>query len=131
LRCSARSVSGTSPTGARHSSPEFAVVSLYRVGEPFPHPVHRIAFLADNDSNTEIHAVLSDVLADVEALRAESRQVLVHCQGGASRTGLVLRAWPMRTQGLSPAEATTAVADRWPYLGLWNDSFTEALERLR
>jgi ADP-ribosyl-[dinitrogen reductase] hydrolase len=27
-------------------------------------------------------------------------------------------------------EATAYVAERWPHLGLWNDSFTAALTRL-
>jgi ADP-ribosyl-[dinitrogen reductase] hydrolase len=27
-------------------------------------------------------------------------------------------------------EATAHVAERWPYLGLWNTSFTAALQRL-
>jgi ADP-ribosyl-[dinitrogen reductase] hydrolase len=31
---------------------------------------------------------------------------------------------------MSAAEATAYVAERWPHLGLWNDSFTAALQRL-
>ena len=116
--------------GARFSETDFAVISLCRVGEPFGHPVHRMAYLADNDHNTEIDVVLDDVLADMAALRAEGRQILVHCHGGASRTGLVLRAWLRRTEGLSVEEATDVVASRWPHLGLWNDSFTAALLRV-
>ena len=75
--------------------------------------------------------LLEDVLADMAALRAEGRRLLVHCHGGASRTGLVLRAWLRRTEGLSADEATARVAANWPYLGLWNASFTAALERMR
>jgi ADP-ribosyl-[dinitrogen reductase] hydrolase len=56
--------------------------------------------------------------------------VLVHCHGGASRTGLVLRGWLVREQGMSVEQATAHVAERWPHLGLWNASFTAALERL-
>ena len=116
--------------GARHSSPDFAVVSLCRVGEPFPHQVHRKAYLTDDEYNTELDAVLADVLDDIAALRDDGRDVLVHCHGGASRTGLVLRAWLRRTDGLSAQEATDAVTARWPHLGLWNASFAAALERI-
>ena len=89
-----------------------------------------MAYLADNEHNTELDVVLEDMLADMAALRAEGRRILVHCHGGASRTGLVLRAWLRRTEGLSVDEATRLVADRWPYLGLWNASFTDALKRM-
>jgi ADP-ribosyl-[dinitrogen reductase] hydrolase len=117
--------------GARTASPDFAVVSLCRVGEPFGHEVQRLAYLADNENNTELDAVLADVLDDVAALRAEGRPVLVHCHGGASRTGLVLRAWLRRTEGLPAEEATAVVRARWPHLDTWNTSFTAALERVR
>ncbi len=116
--------------GARYSDKDFAVISLCRLGEPFPHPVHRMAYIADNEHNSDLDVVLADVLDDMAALRAEGHRLLVHCHGGASRTGLVLRAWLMRTGGMSAEEATAHVAERWPHLGLWNASFTEALERL-
>ncbi|MGY1601661.1 ADP-ribosylglycohydrolase family protein [Geodermatophilus sp. SYSU D00815] len=115
--------------GARHSDDDFAVVSLCRVGEPFLHRVQRLAYLADDEHNTEIDAVLHDVVEDMRALHAEGRRLLVHCHGGASRTGLVLRAWLIETEGLSVEEATERVAARWPHLGLWNASFTAALHR--
>jgi ADP-ribosyl-[dinitrogen reductase] hydrolase len=90
-----------------------------------------MAYIADNEHNSDLDDVLADVLDDMAALRAEGHRLLVHCHGGASRTGLVLRAWLMRTEGMSEAEATAHVAERWPHLGLWNTSFTAALERLR
>jgi ADP-ribosyl-[dinitrogen reductase] hydrolase len=117
--------------GARYSETDFAVISLCRLGEPFPHPVHRMAYIADNEHNSDLDVVLADVLDDMAALRAEGHRLLVHCHGGASRTGLVLRAWLMRTEGMTPDEATAHVAERWPYLGLWNASFTATLERVR
>ena len=43
----------------------------------------------------------------------------------------MLRAWLMRTEGMSADEATAHVAERWPHLGLWNASFAAALERMR
>ena len=117
--------------GARHSSTDFAVVSLCRTGSRFPHEVQRLAYLTDDDANSELDAVLDDVLGDIAALRAEGRPVLVHCFAGQSGTGLVLRAWLRRSRGLSAAEATAYVRGRWPYLSEWNASFTAALERLR
>jgi ADP-ribosyl-[dinitrogen reductase] hydrolase len=117
--------------GARSSSPEFAVVSLCRTGSRFPHDVQRFAYLTDDDANTELDAVLADVLDDIAALRADGVPVLVHCFAGQSRTGLVLRAWLRRTRGMSAAEATAFVRQRWPYLSEWNADFTAALERVR
>lgn len=116
--------------GARYSETDFAVISLCRLGEPFPHELQRMAYIADNDHNHDVDTVLADVLDDMAALRAEGHRLLVHCHGGASRTGLVLRAWLIRTEGMSVDEATAHVAERWSHLGLWNDSFTAALERL-
>ena len=116
--------------GARSSAPDFAVVSLCRTGTPFGHEVQRFAYLTDDDANSELDAVLADVLADIAALRADGRRVLVHCHAGQSRTGLVLRAWLRRSQGLSAAEATAAVHDRWPHLSEWNPTFTAALDRV-
>ena len=92
--------------GARNSSRDFAVVSLCRTGEPFAHVVQRFAYLTDDDANSELDAVLTDILDDMAALRAEERPVLVHCFAGQSRTGLVLRAWLRRTEDLSAQEAT-------------------------
>ncbi|WP_369068377.1 ADP-ribosylglycohydrolase family protein [Kineococcus terrestris] len=116
--------------GARRSDRDFAVVSLCRTGGRFGHEVQRFAYLTDDDSNTELATVLDDVLGDVAALRAEGRRVLVHCHAGASRTGLVLRAWLVREEGLSAEEATQRVAAVWPHLGTWNGRFSAALEDL-
>ncbi|MDQ3734579.1 MAG: ADP-ribosylglycohydrolase family protein [Actinomycetota bacterium] len=113
--------------GARDSNRDFAVISLCRTGGRFGHETQRFAYLIDNDTNSEIAAVLDDVLEDIAALRAEGKQVLVHCYAGQSRTGLVLRAWLMRTEGMSLDEATERVAELWPHLNLWNDSFRTAL----
>jgi len=117
--------------GARHSSTDFAVISLCRTGSRFPHQVQRFAYLTDDDANSELDAVLADVLDDLTALRADGRPVLVHCFAGQSRTGLVLRAWLRRTRGMSAAEATAYVRERWPHLSEWNSTFTAALERVR
>jgi len=114
--------------GARTSDRRFAVISLCRTGGRFGYETQRFAYLIDNDTNSEIVAVLDDVLEDIAALRVEGEHVLVHCYAGQSRTGLVLRAWLMRTEGVGVDEATARVADLWPHLNLWNDSFRTALE---
>ncbi len=116
--------------GARYSEKDFAVISLCRLGEPFEHELQRMVYIADNEHNSDLDVVLADVLDDMEALRAEGHRLLVHCHGGASRTGLVLRGWLVREKGMSVEAATAHVAERWPHLGLWNQSFTTALERL-
>ncbi|MGY1915862.1 ADP-ribosylglycohydrolase family protein [Blastococcus sp. SYSU DS0973] len=111
--------------GARYSDDDFAVISLCRLGEPFPHPVHRMAYIADNEHNADLDVMLADVLDDMAALRDEGHRLLVHCHGGASRTGLVLRGWLVREKGMSVGEATAHVAGRWPHLGLWNESLRQ------
>ena len=113
--------------GARRSDRDFAVISLCRTGGRFSHDVQRFGYLTDDESNHDLAQVLDDVLGDMNALRADDRRVLVHCFGGASRTGLVLRAWLMRERGLTAEEATEYVAQRWPYLGRWNRSFDDYL----
>lgn len=113
--------------GARRSDRDFAVISLCRTGGRFGHDVQRFAYLTDDESNHDLDQVLDDVLGDVAALRADGRLVLVHCFGGASRTGLVLRAWLMRERGLTAEEATAYVGARWPHLGRWNRSFDDHL----
>jgi ADP-ribosyl-[dinitrogen reductase] hydrolase len=117
--------------GARYSETDFAVISLCRLGEPFPHPVQRMAYIADNEHNSDPDGGLADVLDDMAALRAEGHRLLLYSHSGTSRTGLVLRAWLMRTEGMSPDAATAHVAERWPHVGLGNASFTTALDRLR
>ncbi|SEP19196.1 ADP-ribosylglycohydrolase family protein [Trujillonella endophytica] len=116
--------------GARYSDTDFAVISLCRLGEPFPHAVQRMAYIADNDYNADLDGMLADVLDDMKALRDEGHRLLVHCHGGASRTGLALRGYLVREEGMTVEQATAHVAERWPHLGLWNASFTEALHRL-
>jgi ADP-ribosyl-[dinitrogen reductase] hydrolase len=116
--------------GARMSSTNFAVISLCRTGGRFGHELHRFAYLTDDERNPNVDGVLNDILGDIEALRRDGKQVLVHCHGGASRTGLVLRGWLVAKGCRSVDDATAHAAERWPHLGLWNDTFTAALQRL-
>lgn len=113
--------------GAATVPTDWAVISLCRVGDTFAdHPVRREFYLVDQDGdhNIGLGHVVADAVATIDAFGAEDRQVVVHCHGGASRTGLVLRAWLMRTNGWDEATATDHLRGRWPHLGEWNDSFT-------
>lgn len=109
------------------------VVSLSRTfGRLRQHPSRRQVWLVDQDTpggNVAVGDVLDDVIATMEAAVGEGRPVVVHCHGGRSRTGLVLRAWLLRNRpGLTVAEASAEVKARWPDFDPWNTSFDEALE---
>jgi ADP-ribosyl-[dinitrogen reductase] hydrolase len=120
-------IAAASWAGALTVSAEHAVISLCRVHDTLAeHPVRRELYLVDRegDHNPDLHAAVRDAVATIDAFRAEDRPVVVHCHGGASRTGLVLRAWLMRTHGWDEPTATAYLADRWPPLGLWNETFT-------
>ena len=107
---------------------DWAVLSLCRVGGCFSdHPIRREVFLLDDENNPGLSSVVEDCLSTIDAWRTEGRTVVVHCQGGASRTGLILRAWLMRKYGWSSVEATKHLKSRWPCLGEWNESFTTFL----
>lgn len=113
--------------------PDGAIVSLCPVDGTFDdYPVRREFLLADTPTriaNPRLGPMLDEILVTVRAFRDEGRPVLVHCHHGASRTGFVLRAWLMATEGLGEWEATAEAEARWPRLSLWNDRFTEELRR--
>jgi ADP-ribosyl-[dinitrogen reductase] hydrolase len=109
---------------------DWAVVSLCRVEDRFhTHPVRREVYLVDQegDINADIPSALTDIVASIEAFRAEGRPVVVHCHAGESRTGLALRAWLMERHGWDEPTATDYLAPRWPSLTTRNATFTEAL----
>ena len=106
------------------------MISLCRVDDLFKeHPVRRELYVIDQeaDHNAALGAVARDAIDSIDAFHAEGLPVVLHCHGGASRTGLVLRAWLMRTNARDEPTATQFLEDRWPTLGLWNESFTEFL----
>jgi ADP-ribosyl-[dinitrogen reductase] hydrolase len=110
---------------------DHAVLSLCRTPEPSRHPHRRSVYLIDKpESNPGLDTVLADVLDEIAAFRTEGRDVFVHCFGGSSRTGLVLRGWLRRSEGLSAAAATARAQQLWPSIGLWQPEFDAALERL-
>lgn len=119
--------------GAATVPTDWGVVSLTRTADRFiEHPWRRQYFIIDDegDCNPRLAEVVDDAVATIEAFRAEGRNVVVHCRGGRSRTGLVLKAWRMHTSGASEREAHDWLQAAWHRYTPWNDSFTEHLRSL-
>jgi ADP-ribosyl-[dinitrogen reductase] hydrolase len=120
--------------GAAAAPADWSVVSLCRTGEMFgQHRVRRQVYLVDKpgEHNAALAAAVDDAVAAVEALLAEGHKVVVHCHGGRSRTGLVLKAWKMRTDGCSEPEAHAWLEAQWPLVQRLNPTFTDFLRSAR
>ncbi|MEX1106149.1 MAG: ADP-ribosylglycohydrolase family protein [Ilumatobacteraceae bacterium] len=116
--------------GATTAPTDWAVVSLCRTGDRFGgHAVRRQVFLIDDDGdhNSALDVAVRDAVDSVDAFLAEGRTVVVHCHGGRSRTGLVLKAWKMRRDGIDERAAHHWLAGRWHRYADYNDSFVEHL----
>jgi ADP-ribosyl-[dinitrogen reductase] hydrolase len=116
--------------GAATVPTDWAIVSLCRTYRRFSdHPVRRAFYLRDEegDANIGLADVIADAVDTVDALLAEGRTVVVHCHGGHSRTAFVLKAWAMRTHGLTEREAHAWIAARWTHTEDWTASFRKAL----
>ena len=113
--------------------PEGAVLSLCPTTGAFDnHQIRREFALHDAGGrrvNPLLAATVDEVLATIESFHHEGRPVLVHCHHGASRTGLVLRAWLVHSLGLSYDDATTEAQVRWPKTSTWNAAFCAEIER--
>jgi ADP-ribosyl-[dinitrogen reductase] hydrolase len=116
--------------GAPRAPKDAVVISLCRTYGHIKHHNRRQVYLTDDDNNMHVDRVLDDVLNDIGGLQADGHAVVVHCHGGASRTGLILRGWLQRTQGLSPRAATREATRLWPHTDTWNWSFTQAVDDL-
>jgi ADP-ribosyl-[dinitrogen reductase] hydrolase len=116
--------------GVRRAPEDAVVISLCRTFGHVTHRDRRQVYLTDDEHNLDPVTVLRDVVSTIDALHAEDRPVAVHCWGGASRTGLVLRGWLRHTRGLSAADATAEAQRLWPHTAVWTSQFDEALERL-
>ncbi len=110
-----------------------AVVSLCLVGtEQVPGGVEHIPFWLIDESEPEINPnldfLLADAAATIAALRAEGKEVLVHCVAAQSRTPAVGVAYAL-TKGIGIEEATDAIRAALP--GAHPSSgFVQALRRL-
>jgi len=118
-------------SGAETVPNDWAVISLCRTEGFFVgHGVRRQSYILDNShGNPKLEAVVSDVVKSIDELLAEGRKVVVHCEGGRSRTCLALKAWWMKTTGAPHAEAQLWLRERWHMCSDHNDSFTDFLDR--
>jgi ADP-ribosyl-[dinitrogen reductase] hydrolase len=118
--------------GALTASDDHAVLSFCRVEDRFQARTHRREFfLIDQlDANADLAPVLRDALDEIAAFRDAGIPVVVHCHAGESRTAFVLRAWLMRHEGLSAAEAKVRLAAVWPHMKHHNTDFEAALDQL-
>jgi ADP-ribosyl-[dinitrogen reductase] hydrolase len=119
----------TNRSGARTVPDDWAVVSLCRIDQAMRRPIRREAYLIDRDGdhNPALALAVDDVLNSIDAFLAEGRQVVVHCHGGRSRTGLVLAAQMMR-HGRSFADAKALLARTWPDAYFLNTGFVDELQ---
>jgi len=113
--------------------PDGAVLSLCPTTGAFDaHPFRR-EFAVHDAAGSKVNPLLAvtvdEVLDSIAAFHHEDRHVLVHCHHGASRTGLILRAWLMRELDLNAEDATTEAQVRWPKTSTWNNAFSSELRR--
>lgn len=119
--------------GASTVPTDVAVVSLCRTGDRFlHHPFRRQVYLIDqsNDHNPGLASAIGDAVDAVDAFLAEGRSVVVHCHGGRSRTGAVLKAWKMRTAGCTEREAHEWLQAKWHRYEDYNQDFVRHLRSL-
>lgn len=117
--------------GAATVPESWGVVSLCRTFGAFErHDARREVYLIDQagPANADASFAVRDAVDAIDALLAEGRDVVVHCHGGHSRTGLVLKAWAMRTHGYSEREAHLWLAERWEHYEDYQESFIELLD---
>lgn len=118
-------VAGTVPEGA-------LIISLSRAAALVDYRPRRSVFMVDQDGpdrNLALPSVLNDVVSTMQAALAADRAVVIHCHGGRSRTGLVLRAWLMAEHpGMTTTKVTAEARRRWPHINEWNRRFNDALE---
>ena len=120
--------------GAPLASPEMGIVSLCRMEDALhSHPYRREFHIVDqygDGHNPHLGAVLDDAVATIDSFLAEGREVVVHCHGGQSRTGFVLKAWYMRRFNVDHGTAHDWLTDVWPLYATWNEDFTAHLDRI-
>lgn len=117
--------------GAATVPVDTAVVSLCQTEDRFVgHPHRRQVYMIDKegDHNPNLFFAVKEAVDAIQAFLDEGRQVVVHCHGGKSRTGFVLKAWYMMREGVGHDEAHRWISDTWPHYETWTKSFFDLLD---
>lgn len=118
--------------GAARAPRDMAIVSLCRGAGLFnDRALRREIHLIDAgaEANPDLHHAVEEAVTAIDAFLAEGRPVVVHCHGGHSRTGLVLKAWHMRRHRVDHDAAHDWLTGVWPLYETWNDHFAQFLDR--
>lgn len=117
--------------GASLAPTDMAVVSMCITDQRFAlHPHRREVYMRDEegDSNSALGFAVSEAVEAIDAQLSAGCDVVVHCHGGRSRTGLVLKAWHMWHYGSDHAAAHDWLESRWPLYATYNRTFMEFLD---
>ncbi len=115
---------------ARKCPNDWAILSLCRTERMFvEHPTRRQWYMVDNSTgNPDLGSAVDDIVRSIDQLLGEGRNVVVHCEGGKSRTCLALQAWAIRRLGMNERQAREWLGRTWTYCSDVNSSFTHFLE---
>jgi len=117
--------------GAQTVGDEIGIISLCRMEDRLHHHAARREFYIIDESaqghNPYLNSVTEDAVNAIEAFLREGREVLVHCHGGRSRTGFILKAWYMRRFNVDHFEAEEWLEMNWPHYAVWNTDFFDFL----
>lgn len=118
--------------GATESPDHMAVVSMCVVDDRFAgRTQRREVYMRDEEGplqNPSLGYAVRDAVDAIEAFTEAGHDVVVHCHGGRSRTGLVLKAWYMRHFNVSHADAHAWLHGCWPLYQTYNETFWDYLE---
>ncbi len=106
-------------SGLDELAPEVSVVvSLTRIGAAqLPQGVEsiQVRLIDQPDCNANLDSLLISITDAVAAVRAEGRQVYIHCAEARSRTAAVAALYAIRHRGIAPEQAWAGVAAALPH----------------
>lgn len=125
-------VYATNLAGLQLADDDFAVVSLCRTfGDNLKFANRAQFYLIDEPgANPSLFHVINEAVETINDFLLAGKKVLVHCHAGASRTGLILKAWHMAWAGQTPQEADEWLQEIWEPYRKSNNDFTIALNQI-